>query len=184
MLKFTIFINEEMDPMSTEVRQEAGTNPNPPAPHPTPPRQNLNQRITDFVSKYKSGSSGTTTASADPLTLKISTLGLNQAIDIKLENNIHIKAIVRKTQNKKYCELIDTNMSEKSLLYKETPNTGIKDAAGNDLRSEQKKIYFQTFRDKTNKKLTRFYFYNNLDFITNTKASPVFFKSFIIQNII
>jgi hypothetical protein len=184
MLKFNRFVNEELNGeqanLGNVARQEAQPARVPATDQLAPViKSNLNDRIVKLTTKYKSGitTTGTTisntgattttttpTKEPDPLTLKIKNFGLNQDIDIKLNNNVHIKAKVEKSGNKKYCKLIKTNWKDIKLYTKDLKN-----------------VYFQTFKDKNNK--TKFYFYNNIDFVNNPKAPPLFYKSFMITSI-
>lgn len=147
--------------------------------------------ISAFINKIKTSNTGTTTQQSDPLTLKIQNFRAGQAIDIKLNPNIEIKAQVVASGKKKFCKLLKSNIEEITLLLnpqksQQTNNSSIVDKVGNPMKAQPtqpKPIYFQTFRDNKNKNLTWFYFYDNMDFVTNSKQQPVFSKTYTIISV-
>jgi len=209
MLKFTQFIDDKLTEGTAKLNQVAtqvappdpanpGGAPAPvvkkkqaPAPAPAAPaapveKTDMENLIATFISKYKP-SGNTTQQQSDPLTLKIQNFRAGQAIDIKLKPNIDIKAQVVAAGKKKFCKLLKSNIEEISLLLnqeKQQPvDSGIKDVAGNPMKSQPtqpKPIFFQSFKDKN---LTWFYFYDNMDFVTNSKQKPVFSKTYTVLSV-
>lgn len=195
MLDYRKFINnrlnEEEDPiaapsLSAEVRNNPVHAPATVTPAPTPvsTKNKLNDDIQNFINKHKNQQK----QQADALTLKLQSYRGGQAIDIKLSPNIEIKAQVIAEGKRKYCKLLKSNIEEISILLgQKQPNqqSNIIDPVTNQpIKAEQvnKPVYFQTFQDKTNIKLTWFYFYTT-DFVRNSKAKPIFSKTYSIISV-
>lgn len=189
MLKFTPFIddmliegNANLNQVATQVVPPDPVNPaSAPDPvdkkKPVVAKTDMENIIATFISKYN------TTQQTDPLTLKIQNFRAGQAIDIKLKPNIDIKAQVVAVGKKKFCKLLKSNIEEISLLLTDQQNSGtiIDPNTKQPVKPDpQKPIYFKSFKDK---KLTWFYFYDNMDFITNSKQPPVFSKTYTVLSV-
>ncbi len=205
MLKFTQFIDDKLtegtanlNQVATQVAPPDPANPagapapvakKKPVPAPAPgtpvEKTNMENLIATFISKYKP-SGNTTQQQSDPLTLKIQNFRAGQAIDIKLKPNIDIKAQVVASGKKKFCKLLKSNIEEISLLLTDQQSSGTiidPNTKQPAKPAPPKPIFFQSFKDKDNKNLTWFYFYDNMDFITNSKQKPVFSKTYTVLSV-
>ena len=187
MLKFTDFLNEVAGTgqtnLSQEVRQPAPVTPTPASPTPATPKGKLLDAVRTFIDKRKtSPTPKPTNQQQDVLTLKIRNFRDGQDIDIKLEQNIEIKAQVMsvpmvnkagKQYKLKYCQLLKSNIEEISLHKPEAPaSTKIIDVHDQPLAAPPRTIYFRSFLEKGQ---TWFYFYDNLDNLKN-QGKPIFSK--------
>lgn len=173
----------------------------PPSPAPIPSTSTsstknvrLKDTISEFLKKVKNKQLQQK-KEIDALTLKTKNYADRQSVTVKMEPNIELSAIVLSEiintkltgstqQNKKYFKLIKSNIEEISILFGNEQQSSIIDPVTNrTMKPEKKPVYFQTFVNKNNKKMTNFYFYNNTDFIRNPKVKPVFFKSYLINSI-
>lgn len=209
MLNYKNFINNKMieannpsvasGTLSTTLHAPTAPPPSSPTPTnntPTPKQVRLKDTIADFLKKVKNKQLQQK-QEIDSLTLRTKNYADRQGVTVKMAPNIELSAIVLSDfttpkvsgttqQSKKYFKLIKSNIEEISILFgnDQQQQTSIIDPVSNKpMKTEKKPVYFQTYANKTNKKLTNFYFYNNTEFVKNSKVKPVFFKTYTITSI-